>query len=877
MKYALVSCFIFLICAGLHGQVAIDGTVMSTDNEPLSRINILVYHPAGNVLIAFGVTDENGYFKTSVTSDFDSLRIEASSIQYRNVSKVVANKTQTLRFEMVQEEQELEGVTVRAKAIEQRGDTLSFLVSSFARKEDRSIEEVLKRIPGIEVEPSGRILYQGLPLENFYVEGLDLMDGNYAVVSKNLPQKSVSTVEVMENHQPLKILEDLVSSEQAAINLKLKKDIAMTGTAKLAAGAAPLLWDVNITPMIFTKKFQVVASYQANNTGNDVSGQMDVLTFEDLVSNARRPDKEPAMLGILSAGKPQLDRSRYLDNNVHLVNLNGLQRISNDFQLRANFHYINDYQQEDASLQRTFYLPTDTLAFHEKYYNKRFENYLQGKFTLSRNVKKNYLKNELEIKSGWNKQKGDIVSDGEPVHQQLDEPLRSISNELRSINPVGDHLMEFNSYISYDYSPHALEVIPGQFDEVLNNGAPYDKVTQHVDLKRFFADHYASFILGWKGFTFTPRAGVSYQQNLLESRLYTTSQLQETEAGSDFTNNLDARHTNAYLQTDVEYKKRRLTLKAKLPLSWQQAFLDEKTSEQGQELTRILFDPRLSADYKLGNFWRVRATWSYTNNFGDIGSVYYGYILQNYRSLNRNAAPLSERSNQHLAGYVSYRNPITSFFNSFSYVYSVGHTNLTYSSIVQDDGTTIRQALDLPQTTHMQSLQAYSSKYFMALKSTVTVRAGINIYEGKSLINEELFDTRTIFYFIKPELNVKITSWLNADYGFDLNFNESYIDDELKSDISRYSHTFNVFAFPARNQLVSIESEYYIYQDNENYFFDFLYRYSVPAKKIDLELRWNNIFNNKTYTTFTVSDNIVYESKYHLRASQILLSVRFNF
>lgn len=877
MKFLQAIIFLLFFSQSIFGQVTVQGRVINAKGEGLPRINVLVYLPGSKVLIAFAVSDEKGHFQTIVKSPSDSLNIEVSSVQFRNEFRSIANISQDLQFQLIPETKQLEGITVKAAPIEKRGDTISYLVSSFAKKEDRAIEDVLRRMPGIEVEPSGRILYQGMPLEKFYVEGLDLMDGRYGVISKNLPQGAVSTVEVLENHQPLRILDDRVSSQQASLNLKMKRDITTTGTAKLGTGLAPFLWDVNITPMTFTKNFQVLTSYQANNTGNDAAQQLAVLTVQDFLKNMERPNENPGILSIQEVSKPEIDQKRYLDNNINLFNINALQRINNDFQLRTNLSYINDFDNQQASQLRTLYTPTDTLAFIENYDNQTNKNYVLGEFTLSRNVKKNYLNNELKIQSQWDGQMGLVYTGETNIEQSLKKPFKAISNELRSVNPFGKHLVEFNSYISYDNSPHNLTIKPGQFEVALNQGEPYEMVNQNVNLSRFYTDNSASFVMGSKRLVFTPKFGLAYRQQLLESKIFTHNQEMETKAGAGFENMLDGRHFCVYAQTDVEYKKSDLTVNIKLRVSLQKVILDELNSEKGQELTRFLFDPSLSVNYQLSSFWKLRGSWSYTSRLGDIDGVHYGYILTNYRNLSQNAAPLSETNRQNFSAHISYRNPITSFFNSLSYIFSIGHTNLTYSNIVQSDGTSILQAVEIPQTTNMHSVQAYSSKYFSALRSTISLHANYNQHRGKSLMNAALFDTKNEFYNIKPDLNVRITNWLNSDYSLDASYIKTYIENEKKSSISMLRHNLNFFAFPAKNQLVSLSSEYYNHLGNDNFFFDLLYRYTFTKQKIDLEMRWNNIFDNKTYTTLQASAFTVYESTYMLRPSQILLLVKFGF
>jgi hypothetical protein len=877
MKFLTTIVFLLLVFQNLSGQVTLQGRVTNTEGEALARINILVYQPDGKVLIAFAVSDEKGDFNTGVESPSDSLHIEVSSINYKNEIKIIANETQTLDFQLVFEVKEIEGVSVRSFAIEQRGDTLSYLVSLFAKKEDRAIEDVLKRMPGIEVEPSGRILYQGMPIDKFYVEGLDLMDGRYAVVSKNLPQGSVSAVEILENHQPVRILEDRVTSHQASMNLKLRRDVTVTGTAKAGVGAAPLLWDVNVTPMAFTKNFQLVSSYQSNNTGNDVAMQLEALSLQGFLKNIDRPNKNPEMLNIQQTSHPEINQNRYLDNNIHLINFNGLQRISRDFQLRANLYYINDYQSEKSSLQRTLYNPTDTLTFTETFDNRLFKNQLHGEFTLNRNVKNNYLNNALKIKSRWDSQTGLVNAGNDQIKQSLNIPFSAVSNELRTVSPIGNQLVEFNSYLSYDNHPHNLKVNPGQFEGVLNMGDAYEAVNQQLNLERFFTDNSAGFVVGWKRLSFSPRLGFSYRKQMLESHISTTQQENETTVEPGFENQLDGRNTRFYFNTDVEYQKSNLTVKIRMPLSWNQVQLSDSKMDQGQNLERFLFDPGLSVDYKITNFWRTRVAWRISNRFGDIDDIHYGYILTSYRNLSQNAAPISETERQNFSAFLSYRNPITSFFNTLSYIYSVGHNNLTYSSSVQEDGTSVIVVENLPQTTYSQSINGYSSKYFSSLKSTLSMRIDYSQHKGKSLLNEELFNTKNQFLNVKPGLGFRITSWINSDYEMNARFIRTFIENEQKSSISMIRHVLNLFAFPAKKQLISLSSEYYHYGGKNNFFVDAHYRYTLSTKKIDLELRWNNIFNNQTYTTLHASSFTVYESIYDLRPSQLFLSARFSF
>jgi hypothetical protein len=877
VKLAIFLLLILGAQAAARGQVSLDGRVTSAEGEALGNINILIYPAGSNVLIAFAVSDAQGHWRTTVNSASDSLDIEASSINYRNERRRIANRPQSVPFELVFEVKQLDAFTIRAPEVERRGDTISYLVSSFAQGQDRAIVDVLRRMPGIEVESSGRILYQGDPIQHLYVEGLDLMGGRYGLVTNNLPHRSVAAVEILENHQPIRILEDRVPSHRASMNLKLQRDITATGTSQLGSGFTPLLWDVNVTPMMFTRNFQLAGSYQANNAGRDASRQLQSLTMQDIRRQRDRPAQNPSLLDIQTLSPPDFAQNRYLDNNIHLLNTNALQRLGRDFQLRANLYYINDSQRQHGIVHRSLYTPTDTLQFSETLENRLHDNYLQGEFTLNRNVKDNYLDNRLRFQTRFDSRRGHLSMSPETLGQRLRSPFYALSNDLRSVKPVGAHLVEFMSYVSWDQSPQSLEVSPGRYQDALFQGQDYERVRQETDLQRLFTDHSASFSFAWRGIRLTPRLGLAYRQQGLDSQILLTHEGTTFEAAPVMANHLDATHTRVYLHTEAVYRRGDLSITTTLPLSWQHLNLEDRVLEQGQQLSRLLADPRLSADYRINGFWRVRGSYNLTHSLGDLDGVHYGYILESHRNLQQNAAPLSEIQRHSLSASLIHRNPITSFFNSANYFFTVSHYNHMYATRVQPDGSTLSEALLLPNTGYTHHLQAQTSKYVRATRSTFALRGSYSHNSRQVLVNDNLFETVNHLYAINPQVNTRITEWLRAEYRANLNYMVNNIGPTGQTTITMLRHFVDLHAFPKTGHYVGLNAEYYIHRDNEHYFLDLLYRYTIRRQRLDLEARWVNIFNTDTYTVFQSGTFSVVESTYMLRPSQLFLSVKFSF
>ena len=91
-------------------------------------------------------------------------------------------------------------------------------------------------MPGITVRGNGSIEYMGKPINEFYIEGLNMLQGRYTLATRNISADDIATVDVYENHQPVRVLENVVYSDKAALNLTLKKKSLMRPIGRVAAG-----------------------------------------------------------------------------------------------------------------------------------------------------------------------------------------------------------------------------------------------------------------------------------------------------------------------------------------------------------------------------------------------------------------------------------------------------------------------------------------------------------------------------------------------------------------------------------------------------------------------------------------------------------------
>lgn len=245
----------------------------------------------------------------------------------------------------------LPGVVVRLKPIEQCKDTIKYNVPAFLDKNDHYLEDVLKKMPGIEVSDNGIITYKGNSINKLNIEGQDLLGNRYNQATRNLPVEAISQVQVMENDQPVKALKGSVFSDKATLNIKLKKGYRMRPFGEIegtAGKSETTIWNNHLTIINIAKKNQALVSVKMNNTGESLDeNPTKTIDAKYLDSYVPLPDnlvntKESLMLPI--------SKRRYMKNKSYSADINHLHRVGRYGSLRTNISYYgNSTNQSDST------------------------------------------------------------------------------------------------------------------------------------------------------------------------------------------------------------------------------------------------------------------------------------------------------------------------------------------------------------------------------------------------------------------------------------------------------------------------------------------------------------------------------------------------
>ena len=205
----------------------IDGKVIDSLAKPVSFANVILKGKEGNI-ISFTRSNDKGEFKLTLKEGTTARLIEVSSIGFQKQAVSINANQNFYTISLKNSSITLPTVTVKNKpSLNVKGDTLNYKTSDFADKQDRTIGDVLKKMPGMEVADDGKVSYNGKGISNLYIDGDNLLDDKYNIATKSIPQGAVDKVQVIEKDQPIKMLRKNNTSDDVALNLVIKEDAKM--------------------------------------------------------------------------------------------------------------------------------------------------------------------------------------------------------------------------------------------------------------------------------------------------------------------------------------------------------------------------------------------------------------------------------------------------------------------------------------------------------------------------------------------------------------------------------------------------------------------------------------------------------------------------
>lgn len=266
---------LLLVGQSAMAQSVISGAVVdSVSGAALPKASVVLIR--GGKTVKFGRTDDSGRFTIDM-EPHPGDELQATLLGYGKKRQPVAKGDNVIR--LAEKVFRLREVKVEEPPVSQRRDTVVYDLTKFATERDNNLQDVLKKLPGVEVEKSGQIKYNGKAISRFTVDGLDLSKGQYNKLTENIRAKDVEKAEVMEHDQPIKALRNRVFTDDVGMNIVMKdsaRDQLFATLRPYFLADDPTHVGGDAVAMQIGKQWQMEYTAQYDRSGRDLGNQFSI-------------------------------------------------------------------------------------------------------------------------------------------------------------------------------------------------------------------------------------------------------------------------------------------------------------------------------------------------------------------------------------------------------------------------------------------------------------------------------------------------------------------------------------------------------------------------------------------------------------------------
>ena len=855
MKHLLIVTILCACCPFIMSQTVANGNVVEIlTGKSIPGANVIAKNLNGK-LIGFSSSDENGKFSIKINEPADSLFINATMLGYKPYTAKIRVDGTPFTILMEEGALQLQEVVVKADRIRENGDTITYNVGSFAQKQDKTIGDVLKRMPGIDVANNGKIQYQGTDINKFYIEGNDLLGGKYGIATNGISHDDIGAVEVMENHQPMQVLRGLSFSDQAAINLKMKNKskASLLVHGALAGGWSQqpkgALWQGDIFTMMVAGRYQMITTFKGNNTGINLSDQLIDFTSD------RSDEGLEGYISLSTPVTPNLQRNRSFLNRSWMVSSSHLLKTGKG-EFKAQIDYNNDRVTAHSASSTTYFLESGDKVILEDRNSLSHRNALTGKFTYEVNEKSYFLNNTLSADVSWN----DLTLNTMGIlanTQTARMPEYSVSNLLKVIKRFGNNkLVTFTSRNEWNSLPERLTVS--------HEGETYG---EHIKQHSFYTDERASLGFVFNRVLLSLEAGVAgYFRNL------------DTDLWGIKYDNLPEREelTTDYLRIfaapkfEWSYKKLELTLN--LPVNLYSYFFSGGLRNR----TEFFLSPSLAARFRITPRMSLTLRGNARRSPASLHDIHDSSILTDYRSFSSGVDDYYSSSGQSLSASLNYRNAQSGVFLMAMGRYGWNRSKIgTIQNIV---GDYIFHSYR-PQPSDSRNAMAFLnvSKTLDFMRGAVGLKGNYNRMENNILSQGVGTDYHNDSFSLSPSINGNISSAFNWTLRFTWNRSILKISDMPSHRSDNFIYSGNITLTPCRLITWTAGGEFYRNQIETDRYKDILMldtklTFNV-SKSIEISASVTNLLNKKRYSYTTYGTLSQYERSTQLRGREFLISI----
>lgn len=891
MKHLLL-----LVLAGLsltlsaQKKFTVNGRIVNENAEPLEMANLLVTNASDSSIITYGFSDGNGEFML-LLPPATQVVLKISYLGYQPVEESfmtgAAGEEKTLSLSMVPDAELLNQIVVTEEMpIVVSGDTIIYSSDAFTTGEERKLEDVLKKLPGFEVDEDGQVTVEGKPVEKVMIEGQDVFDGDSKVATKNLPADAVDKVQVLRNYEEISPLQGLSSDDRIALNIKLKegKKNLWFGDAEGKVGT-PARYLVHGNAFYFNPKSSFNFIGDLNNIGKSAftvrdyfrfSGGMRQLSGRSGFNLNFASDDLPIPLG-------QNNRAEEVIGRFGAANFS--HKLRKDLRV-SGFVIANNNDIVSPYVTNRNYIGADSLGTETLTTVDRQNNTVAlGKFSATYEPSEGFYLNydlfakmsDISASNALNSDFGDIQNEFVTLESQqpwsLQQNLEFFKNLGSDVFAVElQHLIKKQDpVLSLDGTALPFTIIDTGITEVwqerLINSQSFEGRASYYWV--FNKNNHFEFNLG----------------SILNSQDFNSRVLEGlTSEGAVLNDSLLTNDLSFGLQDffgGVHYKTKlgKFTFRP----GFNYHYYDVSQNYPGREVNGQygLFLPDALLKYDISNSQGLELRYNMTASFFDVNDVINGIIIQNYNSLFTGADDLTY-STRHGVN-LNYRN-----FNLFNFTTVFAGVNYSRSADGIANAVTFfptPQGLQQVQSPingsgYNENVTGYGvySRKFKWFKADTRISVGYSTVNNRIDGVDNVNNTFTQSY--RAGFGTNFDKWPNIELSYNFSLNQ-YSGSRSANDFSNHRPTVEITAAFLKNFVFRSDYSYNNYgiSGGTRTEFDFL-NASLEFQRKDspwmFSIEGLNLLNTNFIREDGLTNNLISTTAYTVLPRYVLFGVRYD-
>ncbi|UMB53862.1 carboxypeptidase-like regulatory domain-containing protein [Lutibacter sp. A64] len=282
--------FIIGICITNAQTITLKGSVKDSLQNPLSYANVLAKPADVSKNLQFSITDNDGLYKLELSKN-EVYTISVSYMGFKTASfKFTATENMQQHIVLKDAPNQLQEVVIEMP-VTVKEDTITYNTNKFVTGEERKLKNVLKKLPGVEVDKNGGVTVQGKKVTTLLVEGKKFFGGGSKLAVENIPANAVDKIQVIDNYNEIAFLKNVSDTDEMAMNILLKEDKKQFAFGDIEAGKGTKdFYRAHSNLFYYSPKTNVNFIGNLNNTGEKIFTFRDYMSFQGGISAVLKGD-----------------------------------------------------------------------------------------------------------------------------------------------------------------------------------------------------------------------------------------------------------------------------------------------------------------------------------------------------------------------------------------------------------------------------------------------------------------------------------------------------------------------------------------------------------------------------------------------------------